>query len=135
MLRLGQSRGKTVMVSKVVLHFAAALVLLVLFAGLSPILDSPASADNPAQSAQDSRLMQQMDYKRRIDDQRKAEATPEQVFGVTQTQESAAGLDLIVVIILAASGLAFVTVCRLRRPPARRPVTPRRPRFDDPSRN
>jgi hypothetical protein len=114
---------------------AVVVILLVPAVALPQVLDAPPSADRSSQATQDTRLMQQIDHHRRLNEQRSTEVVTDEIGGVTNTEESAAGLDVAVIVVLAASGLAFFIVCRIRGGSVRHCATSRRSRPDYPSRN
>jgi hypothetical protein len=123
------------MTCKVVLCLTIVVILIVPVVALPQALDAPTSTDMPSQATQDTRLMQQMDHQRRLNEQRRTGTTAEEILGATNTEESAAGLDVAVIIVLAASALAFFIVCRIRGGSTRHCATSRRSRPNHPSKN
>ena len=123
------------MTCKVVLCLTIVVILIAPIIALPQVLDTPASADRSSQTVEDTRLMQQMDHHRRLNEQRSTEVATDEIGGVTNTEESAAGLDVAVIVVLAASGLAFFIVCRIRGGSVRHCATSHRSRSDYPSRN
>ncbi len=88
---------------------------------LAPILDSSYARffvasiqQDPSSTSQDTGMMQQVDHQRRLNEQRKAEAERRQMDAVATPDESSAGLDYAILVLLAASGLVVFVVSRKR---------------------
>jgi hypothetical protein len=104
--------------------------LLILTLMLSAIVAGPLAADpGSASSAQNTRLMQQMDHQRRIDEQRQ-EAGRVQASSLAFPDEAASEFDYVVVVGLAASaaGIIIVSIAKRKgRPRSARRVPPYQP--------
>jgi len=99
------------------------IIGLLLSASIISVLPPPVLAEIPdgdaTGKAQNTRLMQQIDHQRRVRERIESKETQgpqgDMVAQGTRTEEeSAAGLDLAVFVILGVSALVLFVVCRLR---------------------
>jgi hypothetical protein len=94
-----------------------------------------ASSYDQTHGSQNTSLMQQMDHQRRVNEEHRAQAERQESQALVEAEQAGTGSDYALLAVLASSGLVFFVICRRRGGSVRRCLSPRRPRFEPPSRN
>ena len=117
---MGPTRGKVSVLDRI----ALCVFVFCVFAATvpsSPSAQFPVAIihQEPAQSAQGARQMEEMARQQRLCEQREAKAQAERAGSLATAEEASAGLDYMVLMLLASSGLVVFIVSRRRRRPRR----------------
>jgi hypothetical protein len=98
------------------LHLILLVVLSVLLTQDLVLDRAHAATTQPTRSQrQSTRVMQQSDYRNRLDQEKQEKIDERQVASVAAGEPSSAGLDYAVLIILVASAVAVLFLSRVRR--------------------
>jgi|GEM_PF-4300343 len=96
-----------------------ALLVLACAIVLQLLIPHPAPGQSSASGAQNTGVMQQMDYQRRLDQQQRAEADRIKASPLPPSETASVGFDYIVLAVLAGSTAGLLVISRMKRRPRR----------------
>lgn len=98
--------------------YAPPALFILLCAILMPFLmPHPAAAQSSASGTQNTRLMQQMDYRQRLDQQQRAEADRLKASPLAPVEDASVALDYLALAVLVGSTAGLLVISRIRRRP------------------
>jgi hypothetical protein len=100
--------------SREYVHPAWFVLLCVIFIPL--VMPHWAAAQSSASGSQTTRLMQQMDYRQRVDEQR-AEANRLKASPLPPAEDASIALDYVILAVLVGSTAALLVISRMKRRP------------------